>query len=62
MQLTIFTLFTSHSLLIHLKYGIIELIIMIPIIIITLIYAMYDNIISYKTRFKIGEHILLNLE
>jgi|TARA_Y100000389_G_scaffold200378_1_gene240658 hypothetical protein len=62
MQLTIFTLFTSHSLLIYLKYGIIELIIIIPIIIITLIYAMYDNIISYKTRFKIAEHILLNLE
>ena len=62
MQLTIFTLFTTHGLLIYLKYGIIELIIMIPIIIITLIYAMYDNIISYKTRFKIADHILLNLK
>lgn len=33
-----------------------------PIIIITLIYAMYDNIISYKTRFKIADHILFNLK
>jgi len=60
MQLTIFTLFTTHSLLIYLEYGITELIITIPFIIITLVYVMYDNIISYKTRFNIANDILLN--
>ena len=60
MQLTILTLFTTYSLVIYLEYGIIKLIITIPFIIITLIYVMYDNIISYKTGFNIANDILLN--
>lgn len=60
MQFTIFTLFTTHTLHIYLKYGIIKLIITFPLIIISIIYVIYDNIISYKAHIKRAKDILLN--